>query len=642
MNLIPRRLLFGNPERSSGGISPDGNWLAWIAPVGGVMNLWVAPREQPTEARAITMDVDRGVNSYGWSHDNRHLLYVQDEGGDENWHVHAVSIADGVSRDLTPFVGAQCGIAEVSRHLPGEVLISSNARDPRYHDLLQVEIATGKIKKIIENPGYAGMVCDERFVPKFAFSPLADGGLDILRHVDGNWRKWMTFDAEDARTSGPSHLDASSETLFLFDSRGRDTAALCSVSLATGQETVIAADQRADIGGAITDNLTHVPLAYSITVERQEYHVLDERIRDDIQFLADADIGDWSITSRSLDDRWWTVAGNGDVRPGRTWLYDRVDRKLELMFDTRPALAEEPLSRMHALTLVARDGLPLVCYLTLPPLADVSTDDPRTSTPQPLILCVHGGPWSRDTYGFNSQHQWLANRGYAVLNVNFRGSTGFGKTFLAAGDGEWGGRMDDDLCDAIDWAIRHGIADPARIAIMGGSYGGYAVLAAMTLHPEMYACGVDIVGPSNLETLMEAIPPYWESEREQLYRAIGNPSTMEGKASLQARSPLNRAGDICRPLLIGQGSNDPRVKQAESDQMVAAMQKHGIPVTYVVYPDEGHGFQRPPNRTSFNAFVEAFLSRHLGGSLEPLTAEEVVGATFDLRGDSAWLKEQLP
>ncbi|TCP97433.1 dipeptidyl aminopeptidase/acylaminoacyl peptidase [Sphingomonas sp. PP-F2F-A104-K0414] len=640
--LIPRRDIFGNPERSGAGISPDGEWLCWIAPVSGVMNLWIAPRDRPDNAMPITDDTNRGIDNYGWSYDSRYLLFSKDRDGDENWHVYAVPVTGGPSRDLTPLEDAQCGIAAISRHLPTEILVTSNARDPSFADLVRIDLDTGVTTVVVENPGFAFFICDDWFVPRIAVQNTMTGTLEILRPNGDEWSPWMTFSPEDARSSGPSHLDAAGKTLYFLDSRGRDKTALMQVALDDAEPVVMAQDDRADIGGLIADIDTYRPLAYSVTYEHHEYVVLDEAIRSDIEFLDAADVGDWSIMSQSNDNRWWTIGANSDLRPGRAYLYDRQGRTLTQLYESRPALARATLAQMHAVTIPSRDGLPLVCYLTLPPTGDAGGATPRTLGPQPLVLSVHGGPWTRDTFGFNGEHQWLANRGYAVLNVNFRGSSGLGKTFLSAGDLEWGARMDDDLSDAVAWAVDAGIADPDRIAIMGGSYGGYATLAALTRNPDKYCCGIDIVGPSNLETLLGAIPPYWETERAKLYRAIGDPRTDKGKALLYDRSPMHRAGDIRRPLLIGQGANDPRVKQAESDQMVAAMEQRGVPVTYVVYPDEGHGFHRPPNQVSFNAIVEAFLARHLGGRLEPVAADEVAGATYELRGDAAWLETLLP
>lgn len=639
--LIPRRDLFGNPERFAGSISPDGEWLSWVAPRDGVNNLWVAPRDAPTRARALTQDTHRGIASYQWTHDGRYLLYVQDMDGDENWRIHAVPVSGGAARDITPPGSTRSSIVALSRHRHGEMLATSDARDPRFADLVLIDIETGAARTVAENPGFAGFLCDDWLAPRLGIRRTLQGALEILRPEGDGWMVWIVFPPEDARTSGPLHLDARGETLFLLDSRGRDKAALVRVRLDDDRAELIAADERADIGGMIADAQDYRPLAYAVTHQRQEHVVIDEAIRADIDRLNDAGLGDWLITSRSTDDRWWTVAADSDRRPSRSFLYDRHAGTLDMFYETRPALAVRTMARMRPITIAARDGLPLVCYLTLPRDVDMGGPAPQARRPQPLVLSVHGGPWSRDGFGFNGEHQWLADRGYAVLNVNFRGSVGFGKSFLAAGDGEWGARMDDDLSDAVAWAVAQGIADPARIAIMGASYGGYATLAALTRHPERYACGIDIFGPSNLHTLMEAIPAYWESERTTLYRAVGDPRTADGRRLLHDRSPLHRSDSIRRPLLIGQGANDPRVLQSESDQMVAAMEKGGIPVTYVVYPDEGHGFHRPANHMSFNALVEAFLSHHLGGRFEQVASDEFAGTSYRLSGEVDWIPARL-
>jgi dipeptidyl aminopeptidase/acylaminoacyl peptidase len=362
---------------------------------------------------------------------------------------------------------------------------------------------------------------------------------------------------------------------------------------------------------------TYTIQAVAFNYTRPEWKVLDPSIQGDLDYLRTAARGDLLVTSRTLDDRLWTVAAIVDDGPARFYLYDRTARKATLLFTHRKALEGLPLAAMHPEVITSRDGLKLVSYLTLPVGSDARRAG-RPDQPLPMILLVHGGPWTRDTWGFNGEEQWLANRGYAVLSVNYRGSTGFGKRFLNAGSREWAGKMHDDLIDAVDWAIKEGIADRGRVAILGGSYGGYAALVGLTFTPDVFACAVDIVGPSNLETLLNTIPPYWEPGIAMFTTRVGDHRTAEGRRFLESRSPLTFVDRIRRPLLIGQGANDPRVKQSEADQIVAAMQRRGIPVTYVLYPDEGHGFARPENRLSFNAVVEAFLSRHLGGRVEPI------------------------
>ena len=609
VELIPRRHLFGNPVRASYRISPDGRRLSWLAPVDGVLNVWVGPVEDPEAGAPVTRDERRGIVFYGWTYDGRTLVYVQDRDGDENHHVHAVDLDTGTARDLTPIDGVAAQVAAVSRIVRGRILVALNDRDPRYHDLHSVDLATGERALVQENPDFAGFVVDEHYAARLAVRPHPDGAMELLRRDGTGWTSWTTFSPEDARVSGADHLDASGRVLFCRDSRGRDTAALTRVALDTGVSTLLAEDAGADIGAVIGDVETFEPIAYAVNRERLRWHALDGRARDDIAYLDAQPIGDWQLASRTEDDRTWLIVADSDTRPARTYLYDRTARTLRSLGSARPDLDGAPLAPMRALTIRSRDGFDLVCYLTRP--LDAADE------PGPLVLVVHGGPWARDAFGYNATHQWLANRGYAALSVNFRGSTGFGKAFVNAGDREWGRRMDDDLLDAVAWAVAEGVADPRRIAIMGGSYGGYATLAALTRNPDTYACGIDIVGPSNLETLLRTIPPYWEAARAQLTRAIGDPDTQEGMALIRERSPVHAADRIRSPLLIVQGANDPRVRRDESDQMAAAMAANGIPVTYLLFPDEGHGFVRPANRIAFHARAEAFLARHLGGRAEP-------------------------
>jgi dipeptidyl aminopeptidase/acylaminoacyl peptidase len=412
------------------------------------------------------------------------------------------------------------------------------------------------------------------------------------------------------------------------DSRGRDKAVLKAIDVASGAETILAEDARVDIGGALSHPVTGRVEAYRVSYLRSEWHALDPAVADDFAFLEARLDGEWSPGSRTQDDRLWIVGRSDATAPAAYLLYDRTARTLTPLFTGRPELEGKPLVPMHPVEIKSRDGLTLVSYLSLPAGADANADG-RPEELVPMVLLVHGGPWARDGYGFNSRHQWLTNRGYAVLSVNFRGSTGFGKAFIRAGDKEWAGRMHDDLIDAVNWAVAENISPRDKIAIKGGSYGGYATLVGLSFTPDVFACGVDIVGPANLETLLSTIPPYWEAVRARFARAIGDVDTEEGRKLLAERSPLSRAGAIKRPLLIGQGANDPRVKQAESDQIVAAMKAENIPVTYVLYPDEGHGFARPENSLSFNAVAEAFLAHCLGGRFEPV-GDDFKGASLEV------------
>ncbi len=629
--LILRKHLFANPPQAAMSISPDGQWLAWLADGDGVMNIWAAPSSNPQDARQVTRDARRGIQAFHWTYVPGMLLFSQDRDGDENFQLFGADLADGSLRALTPAApGVRTGVQSISRERRDEIAIVSNARDARFFDVHVLNLRTGDQQGLEENTGFAGFVLDSRYQVKLAVRNTRDGGSEWLRRdAAGAWQPWQVFSAEDARSSGPSHFDAEGRTLYAYDSRGRDTAALAAIDWESGAVTVLAEDPRADIGGMLTDAASHRPLAYGVTYERFKLHMLDESIWRDIETLdAAAGDGEWRMTARTEDDQRWVVAMSSDTRPSSSWMYDRKARTLRHLLDLRPRLTWAPLARMQPVVITARDGLPLVSYLTVP--LDADAGDLRAATPLPLVLLVHGGPWARDTFGFNPMHQWLANRGYAVLSVNFRGSTGFGKRFVNAADGEWGRKMDEDLEDAIAWALERGIADPQRLAIFGGSYGGYAVLSALTRYPSRYACGIDVVGPSNLETLLASIPAYWEADRVRQHRAMGDPGTEDGLAQLRDRSPLHRAAQIRTPLLIAHGANDPRVKQAEAEQMVEALRRNGIPVSYALYADEGHGFVREPNRMSFNALCEDFLARHLGGRTEPWSHDDHPGNTLQL------------
>ncbi|MCI2260928.1 S9 family peptidase [Xanthomonas indica] len=634
--LIPRKHLFANPARASMSISPDGQWLAWLADGDGVMNIWAAPSSNPRVSRQITRDKRRGIQSFNWTYVPGMLLFSQDRDGDENFQVFGADLSDGSLRALTPSVaGVRTGVQSISRERREEIAIVSNARDARFFDVQVLNLRTGEMQCMEENTGFSGFVVDAHYQAKLAVRNTRDGGSEWLRRdATGVWQPWQVFSAEDGRSSAPSHFDVEGRTLYAYDSRGRDTAALVAIDWNSGAITVLAEDPRADIGGMITDVASYRPLAYGVTYERFKLHMLDDAIERDIETLDGyAGDGEWRLTSRTEDDQQWVVALSSDTRPSSTWLYDRKKQVMRHLLDLRPELTWVPLARMQPVVIPARDGLSLVSYLTVP--AGAEEGDLRTTSPLPLVMLVHGGPWSRDGFGFNPMHQWLANRGYAVLSVNFRGSTGFGKRFVNAADGEWGRKMDEDLEDAVTWAIERGIADPKRLAIFGGSYGGYAVLSALTRYPSRYACGIDVVGPSNLETLLASIPTYWEADRIRQHRAMGDPATAEGLAQLRDRSPLHRAAHIRAPLLIAQGANDPRVKQAESEQMVAALRQSGIAVTYALYTDEGHGFVREANRMSFNALCEDFLARHLGGRAEAWSATDYPGHSLLLAQHTA-------
>lgn len=625
--LIERAKFFGNPSKAGGRISPDGRWLSWVAPRDGVLNLWVAPLNDLAAARALTDERKRPIRRSFWSPDSKTLLYVNDQGGDENFRLYGVDVASGTQKSYTPFEKTVVRVIGISPQVKDRILIGLNNRDPRFHDVHSLDLASGKLTLVLQNEGYGSFNADRDLNLRLASRPNAAGGADYFRISDNKVEATpiVSVGLEDSQTTQPLDYTSDGKTLYWVDARGRDTAALLAQDVATGQTTVVAQDRRADISDGLFDPQTGRVQGYAVNYLKSEPVALDPALKPDLDFLLRETAGQFTVTSRTDADDKWLVAVDSVTAPPAVHLYDRKAKKLSKLYDTRPELLGAPLRPMQAHEIKTRDGLTMVSYLTVPAGAQ----------PAPMVLLVHGGPWGRDDYGYNGYHQWLANRGYAVLSANFRGSTGFGKGFTNAGDMQWGRKMHDDLLDAVQWAVQRGVAQKDKVAIMGGSYGGYATLAGLAFTPKEFACGVDIVGPSNLFTLLGTIPPYWEAMKKQLYRRMGDPGTPEGQALLKERSPLTFAANIERPLLIGQGANDPRVKMAESDQIVDAMKARNIPVTYIVFPDEGHGFARPVNNIAFNAVTENFLARCLGGraeaiadTLKPSTAQVRHGAEF--------------
>lgn len=634
--LIARDALFGNPTRTQARLSPDGRHISYIAPRDGVLNVWVAPWGRLDEARAVTQDTKRGIRQHFWSYDNAHVLYLQDQGGDENWRLHSVEVATGRDLDLTPIAGVQAQVVGVSPRRPGVVLVGLNDRKPEWHDLYEIDIASGKRTLVERNDQeFAGYLEDSMLVPRLAVKSGADGDEMLARGAQGAWESLLKYGPEDTQTTSPLVIEGDGRTALITSSVGRNTSALVRVDLATHAQTVLGASDRADVAGVWLEPASRKPQAYSVNYLTSAITPLVPEVGKDIDVLTKALGPQFDVTSRSLDDRRWIVVVDDPLTALASYVYERDSRTVTKLFDQRPALVGAPLAPMIPLEIRSRDGLTLVSYLTLPKGSDADGDG-RPDKPLPLVLNVHGGPWARDAYGFDAEHQWLANRGYAVLSVNYRGSTGFGKAFINAGNLEWARRMHDDLIDAVDFAVREKITTADSVAIYGGSYGGYATLVGLTFTPDRFACGVDIVGPSNLATLLGSIPPYWKAFFEQLAQRVGDPRTEAGRKLLAERSPLTHVGAISKPLLIMQGANDPRVKQAESDQIVAAMKAKHLPVTYVLYPDEGHGFARPQNRTSAYAISEGFLAQCLGGRFEPV-GDDFAGSSVQVPAGAAFV-----
>ncbi len=634
VELISRDALFGNPEKLAVQMSPDGKYLSWVAPLDGVLNIWVAPAGDLAKAKAVTDDKARGIRSYFWSYRDATLLYLRDTGGDEDFHLFSVDVGSGVKRDLSAYPKTRAMFNQASHLHPDHVLVAMNDRDPKWHDLYKVNLADGKRELVQKNDQeIANYFSDADLKVRLAQKSRADGGQDLLEpDGKGGWKKTGDVPFEDSLLTSPLGYTTDGKTQYLTDSRGRDTAALFAVDVASGKKTLVAEDKRADIGeNVLTDPKTGVAQAVAVDYQRNEWKALDPAIAKDLETLRGIGPGTFFVNSRSLDDKHWIVAYSAAEQPAVYYRYTRETGKagqLDKLFSARPALEGKPLVPMWPQLIKARDGLTLVSYLSLPAAADVNKDG-KADKPVPLVLLVHGGPWARDNYGYNGTHQWLSNRGYAVLSVNYRGSTGFGKSFISAADQQWATKMHDDLLDATDWAVKNNVTRKEDVAIMGGSYGGYATLVGLTFTPDTFKCGVDIVGPSNLNTLLATIPPYWAAFFEQFAKRVGDPRTEDGKKLLAERSPLSRVGAIKKPLLIGQGANDPRVKQDESDQIVKAMKAKNIPITYVLFPDEGHGFARPANSKAFNAVAEGFLSQCLGGRAQPI-GEDFKGSSISV------------
>jgi len=634
--LIPRKVFFENANALDPDLSADGQWLSWLAAVNGVMNVWAAPREDLTQARLLTRQTERPIFQKCFARTNAHILFSKDTNGDENFHLWCVALNGGEPRDLTPFGAVHTYLAGFHYGDPRLVAVAMNDRDARWHDLYIVNLYTGERRCLYENTNEVeGYILDSQLGLRLATTTRDKGqGLAILQWNGRTFEEIKSIAAEDVLLTDPLLVTRAGDAWYMASSIDRDKSAIVRIDWTTGEEKIVASHDRADIRGEMFDPATFELTAAVAEYVRREWVAIDPATGCDLARLERDLDGTIGVASQSEDGRFWIVTVNRPDQPHAWHLFDRQTGSVAKLFSSRPKLDAVPLAPMHGLVIKARDGLDLVSYLTLP----VTEMGPRPSRPLPMVLHVHGGPWDRDGWYYSGLIQWYANRGYAVLQVNFRGSAGFGKAFVNAGDREWGGKMHDDLIDAVNWAVAEGIADPKRIAICGGSYGGYAAFVGATFTPEVFACSVPIVGITDLETMLANPPPYWAPFIEQEYLRVGDPRTEEGRAFLKSRSPLHKAGNITKPVLIGHGANDVRCKISESDQIVAAMTANDIPVTYVVFPDEGHGFAKPENSLAFKAITEAFLARHLGGRAEPV-GDDFKGSSHEIRAGRDILKE---
>lgn len=636
--LIDREIFFGNPEYAGAQISPDGRYISFIKPYKDVMNVWVKGIAEPfTAARPMTADLKRPVRNYFWSRDGKFILYVQDNGGDENFNVYAVSPADKpaagsdvpTARNITEAKGVRAIIQALPKSDPDVIYVGLNQRDAAWHDLYKIKISTGERTLINENKDrYQGMIFDNADKLRLALRSATNGDTEFLR-VNGDGTTTKIYSCTVLEQCSPLQFNKDNKRVYIQTNKGEiDLIELQLLDVESGKVEKVESDPmgKVDLDAVSFSEATNEIIATSYEDDRVRTYWKNKNYEKDYNYIK-KQLGDREISfnSSTADESKFIVATYSDVDPGTVWLYDRKSKGLSTLYQVREKLDRKALSPMTAIRYRSSDGLEIPAYLTLPKGSEAKN--------LPLVVFPHGGPWGRDSWGYNSYAQFLANRGYAVLQPNFRASTGYGKKFLNAGNKQWGDLMQDDITWGVKYLIGRGTVDPKRVAIMGGSYGGYATLAGVTFTPDLYSAAVAIVAPSNLKTLLDSIPPYWEAGRTVFYARMGDPNTPEGLAQIMRQSPLTHADMIKTPLMVVQGANDPRVNKRESDQIVIALRDRGFPVEYILAPDEGHGFARPVNNMAMLAAAEKFLARHIGGryqeSMTPAVAARLTEITVD-------------
>lgn len=636
--IIDRELFFGDPEISGAQISPDGKFIAFIKPLKGTRNIWVKRTEDPFEnAKPITADTKRPIPAYFWSRDGKYILFVQDQAGDENYNVYAVDPAASPAagqdvpsaRNLTDAKGIRAAIYAVPRSEPDAIYVGLNDRDKAWHDLYKVKISSGERTLLRQNSErIVGWTFDLKDQLRLATRVANNGDTEVLRVDDKGFTK--VYSCNVFESCGPVRYHKDGQRVYFITNKGAgmDLATLELFNPVSGKEEPVESDplKRVDLGDASFSEVTDELIATIYEDERQRIYWKDKSFEADHKLLQKKLPGrEIGFGSATKDERLWLVTAYSDTEPGERYLFDRKTKKLTLQYRTREKLNRDYLAPMTAVRYKSSDGMEIPAYLTLPKGVPAKN--------LPVVIHPHGGPWARDTWGYDTFAQFFANRGYAVLQPNFRGSTGYGKKFIDAGNKQWGDKMQDDITWGVKYLVEQGIADPKRIGIMGGSYGGYATLAGVTFTPDLYAAAVDYVGPSSLITLLENIPPYWEAGRQLFHQRMGDPTTPEGKAQLERQSPINSATKIKTPLLVVQGANDPRVTKREADQIVIALRDRGFPVEYINAPDEGHGFARPINNLSMVASAEKFLAKYLGGRYQESMTPEVTARLKDITVD---------
>ena len=615
--IIDREIFFGDPVIAGGKISPNGKYITFLKPYNGVRNIWIKEKADPFKsARPLTADQNRPIGSYFWSRDSKYILYVQDKGGDENFHVYSVNpsqeinLEQGVpdSVDLTPYDGIRAIIFHLPKSNHSELFVGINDRDKAWHDLYKVNMRNGHRNLILQNDiDFSSALFDLNDKLKVLSKTDADGGQEFLKEDNKKWK--VFYSCSNIENASPYKF-ANDGRMYMVTDKGDDVdlSELLLIDIDSGDIEFVESDplKKVDFGGAVFSDKTDELIGTSYTADKTKVYWRDKAFEADYKLLEERFGGaEISFTSGTEDEMTWIVFANKDTDPGSAYLFDRNTKETSFLYRPRPELPVAHLVEMKSVSYNSSDGLEIPGYISLPKT--------KSDKELPFVIMPHGGPWARDHWGYNSYAQFLTNRGYGVLMINFRGSIGYGKAFLNGGNLQWGKKMQDDITWGAKYLIENGIANKDRIAILGGSYGGYATLAGLTFTPDVFAAGVSIVGPSNLFTLLATIPPYWASALKMFHTRMGNPETEEGKTHLTEISPFFHANKIKAPLLVAQGNNDPRVKTAESNQIVAACRESGQDVQYLNFPDEGHGFAKPDNSMAFLAVTEKFLAQHIGG-----------------------------
>jgi dipeptidyl aminopeptidase/acylaminoacyl peptidase len=640
--LIDRELFFGDPEITGAQISPNGKLVSFVKPYKGVRNVWVKALAEPfDQARPVTAHPKRPIPQYFWSRDAKFILFVQDNDGDENFNLFAVDpLAKPAAgkdvpdpRNLTNAKGVATQIVDVPRHDPNTVYLGINDRDKAWHDLYRVNLTTGEKTLVRKNTDrIVGWEFDLAGQLRLALRSNDAGDTEIMRVDAGKFTKIYDCNALEACATVRFHKDG--KRVYLQSNKGdNDLISLMLLDVATGKTELVETDplKKVDFGGAVFSDVSNELVATSYTGDRRRLYFKDKKFEADYKWLqSKLPNKEVNFGAHTNDENLWVINASSDNEPGETYIFNRTAKTLDLQYKVREKLPRPALASVESIRYQSSDGLEIPAYLTLPKGVPAKN--------LPLVVVPHGGPWGRDVWGYNGFAQFLANRGYAVLQPNFRSSVGFGKKFLDLGNGKWGETMQDDITWGVKHLIGNGMVDPKRVGIMGGSYGGYATLAGVAFTPDVYQAGVAIVAPSNLLTLLDSIPPYWESFRKTMYLRMADPNTPEGKEKLKKQSPLYSADKIKTPLLVVQGANDPRVNQAESDQIVIALRDRGFPVEYLVAPDEGHGFARPINNMAMFLAAEKFLAKHLGGRAQTDAKPEVEARLKEIMVDPKTVK----